>query len=40
MEERFLKLKVIWKDDDMFELQVTANNGRYSGKTEVYETDR
>lgn len=38
MEERYLKLKVIWKDDDMFELQVTANNGRYSGMTEVYET--
>ena len=38
MEERYLKLKVIWKDDDMFELQVTATNGRYSGMAEVYDT--
>ena len=38
MEGRFLKLKVIWKDEDMFELHVSANNGRYSGQTEVYET--
>lgn len=38
MENRFLKLEVIWKDDDMFELQVSVDNGRYSGKTEVYET--
>lgn len=38
MENRFLKLKAIWKDEDMFELQVTAKNGRYSGMTEVYET--
>lgn len=34
----FLKLEVIWKDDDMFELRVTASNGRYSGTTEVYDT--
>jgi hypothetical protein len=38
MENRFLKLEVIWKDDDMFELQISVNNGRYSGRTEVYET--
>lgn len=38
MEGRFLILKVIWKDEDMFELHVSANNGRYSGQTEVYET--
>jgi hypothetical protein len=38
MEARFLKLRIIWKDEDMFELHVTANNGRYSGQTEVYET--
>jgi hypothetical protein len=37
MNEKYLKLEVIWKDDDMFELQVSANNGRYSGTTEVYE---
>lgn len=34
----FLELKVIWKDDDMFELKVTTSNGRYFGTTEVYDT--
>lgn len=34
----FLELKLIWKDDDMFEVKVTASNGRYSGTTEVYDT--
>ncbi len=34
----FLELKVIWKDDDMFELRVTVSNGRYYGTTEVYDT--
>lgn len=38
MEHRFLKLEVIWNDDDMFELQISVDNGRYSGQTEVYET--
>ncbi len=38
MNNRFLKMEVIWKDDDMFELQVSVDNGRYSGRTEVYET--
>ncbi|HTE32268.1 MAG TPA: hypothetical protein VK666_17930 [Chryseolinea sp.] len=33
-----LELKVIWKDDHMFQLRVTATNGRYSGTTEVYDT--
>jgi hypothetical protein len=37
IHNRFLKLKIIWKDDDMFELEISANNGRYSGTTEVYE---
>ncbi len=37
MNEGYLKLEVIWKDDEMFELQVSANNGRYFGMTEVYE---
>ncbi|WP_019672460.1 hypothetical protein [Psychrobacter lutiphocae] len=37
MNERYLKLEVIWKDEHMFELKVMANNGRYSGITEVYE---
>jgi hypothetical protein len=34
----YLKLKVIWKDDDMFELRIHASNGRFTGTTEVYET--
>jgi hypothetical protein len=38
MNEKYLRLEVIWKDNDMFELQISANNGRYSGITEVYET--
>lgn len=33
-----MELELIWKDDDMFELRVTASNGRYFGITEVYET--
>ena len=36
--ESFLKLQVIWKDEYMFELKVTASNGRYLGTTEVYDT--
>ena len=38
MNDKFLQLEVIWKDDEMIELQITSNNGRYSGKTEVYDT--
>ena len=34
----FLELKIIRKDDDIFELQVTASNGRFRGMTEIYET--
>ena len=34
----FLELKIVWKDDDMFELKATASNGRYFGTTEVYDT--
>jgi hypothetical protein len=37
MNENNLKFEVIWKDDDMFEIQISANNGRYFGTTEVYE---
>ena len=37
MKDRNLKFEVIWKDDDMFEMRISANNGRYSGITEVYE---
>ena len=36
-ENKHLSLEVIWKDDDMFELRVTVDNGRYSGTTEVYD---
>ena len=32
-----LSLEVIWKDDDMIEIQVQVSNGRFSGTTEVYE---
>ncbi len=34
----FLELQIIWKDEDMFELKVTASNCRYFGTTEVYDT--
>lgn len=34
----FLELQIVWKDDDMFELKVTASNGRYFGTTQVYDT--
>ena len=37
MNQNNLKFEVIWKDDDMFEMRISANNGRYSGITEVYE---
>lgn len=36
--ERKLRLEIIWKDDDMVELQAFASNGRYSGTTEIYTT--
>lgn len=35
--ELFLELKAIWKDDDMFELAISAANDAFSGKTEVYD---
>ncbi|HUX61094.1 MAG TPA: hypothetical protein VMV32_07270 [Ignavibacteriaceae bacterium] len=35
---QYLDLKIIWKDDDMFEIKVSASNGRFSGITEVYDT--
>jgi hypothetical protein len=37
-QKSFLELKVVWKDDDMFELKILASNGRYTGTTEVYDT--
>lgn len=33
----FLELKSIWKEEHMFELQVTVSNNIFSGKTEVYD---
>ena len=36
-ENKYLSLEVIWKDEDMFELKVVVDNGRYSGTTEVYD---
>ena len=33
----FLELKVIWKDDDMIELKITASNLDFRGITEVYD---
>lgn len=33
----FLELRVIWKDDEMFELKVTASNIQFLGSTDVYE---
>ena len=35
--KKYLRLEVIWRDDDMIELQVLGSNGRYSGITEVYD---
>lgn len=33
----FLELNVVWKDDDMIELNVRASNTYFSGSTEVYD---
>jgi hypothetical protein len=33
----FLNLKIIWKDDDMFEIKITASNTSFYGSTEVYD---
>jgi hypothetical protein len=38
LRKSFLELKVIWKDDDMFELGIKTSNSRFSGTTEVYDT--
>lgn len=37
-KRKFLKLEVIWKDEHMFELQVSCNNRYFSGIAEVFET--
>ena len=33
----FLELKVIWNDHEIIQLQITASNGKFCGKTEMYE---
>jgi hypothetical protein len=37
-QEKGLKLEVIWKDDDMLELEVTVSNINFRGVTQVYDT--
>jgi hypothetical protein len=34
----FFKLQVVRKDEQLFELKVTASNGSYFGTTDVYDT--
>ena len=34
----FLRLQAVRKDEHLFELKVTASNGRYFGTTDVYDT--
>lgn len=36
----YLELQVIWKDDDMIELRISASNVNFSGVTEVYDMSR
>lgn len=33
-----IDLKIVWFDDDMLELQVTAKNGLFAGKTTFYDS--
>jgi hypothetical protein len=35
-QKSFLELAVIWKDEDMIELRVTAANANFYGKVQVY----
>lgn len=37
LEQSFLSLEVIWKDEDMLELQVVASNKIFKGITQVYD---
>ncbi|RNL64667.1 hypothetical protein [Zhongshania marina] len=34
--EQYLKIKSIWEDDSLFEVRVTASNGRFSGQADCY----
>ena len=36
-QKHFVELKVIWKDDEMFELSVLASSIDFLGRTEVYD---
>ncbi|WP_342331655.1 hypothetical protein [Pedobacter sp. FW305-3-2-15-E-R2A2] len=40
LQKPFIEVKVIWKDDDMFEMSVSAFNGGFYGRTEVYEQSK
>lgn len=33
-----LVFRIVWKDEDVIELDVWASNGRYSGQTRIYAT--
>ena len=33
----FLEFKIIWKDEDMLEIKISASNGLYAGSTNVYD---
>jgi len=35
-QKSFLELAVVWKDEDMIELRVTAANANFYGKVQVY----
>jgi hypothetical protein len=37
-DKPFLELEVIWKDDYMIELKITASNGVFCGATRVYDS--
>ena len=37
-QKTFLEFNVIWRDNHMLEIKVTASNGRFLGTTQVYDT--
>lgn len=37
--ESFLSLEVIWKDDDMLEVEVSVSTKSFKGVTQAYDTD-
>ena len=40
MNDNSLIFKVIWKDDEMIEIQISVDNGRYSGTMKIYEVSK